>query len=134
MAEMMIWYGVHLTVNLLLLPALVLLTMMLAIGVGMFMSALNVKYRDIRYALPFCIQLWMFASPIIYPVTLVPEQWRWVMAINPMVGIIDGFRATLFGRAIDWRSLAIAALMTVGVLIYSAYNFRRMEKTFADVV
>jgi lipopolysaccharide transport system permease protein len=134
MAGMMLWFGVSLTMNLLLLPLLVLLTTFLAIGVGMWMSALNVKYRDIRYALPFLIQLWMFATPIIYPLSLIPEKWRWVMAINPMAGVIDGFRAALFGRAIDWRSLAITALVTVGVVIYSAYHFRRMEKTFADVV
>lgn len=134
MAVMMIWFKVHVTASLLLLPLLVLVTATLATGVGMFMSALNVKYRDIRYALPFCIQLWMFASPIIYPVTLVPERWRWVLAINPMTGIIDGFRAALFGRSPDWQALAISTAVTVGVLIYSAYNFRRMEKTFADVV
>jgi lipopolysaccharide transport system permease protein len=134
MAGMMIWFGVPLTMNLLLLPVLVLLTTFLAIGVGMWMSALNVKYRDIRYALPFLIQLWMFATPIIYPLSLIPAKWRWVMALNPMAGVIDGFRAALFGRAIDWRSLAITALVTVGVVIYSAYHFRRMEKTFADVV
>lgn len=134
MVVMMIWYGVHPTVNLLLLPALVLLTMFLAIGVGMFMSALNVKYRDIRYALPFCIQLWMFASPIIYPVTLVPQQWRWVLQLNPMVGVIDGFRASIFGRAFDWKGLTISTVITLSVLIYSTYHFRRMEKTFADIV
>jgi lipopolysaccharide transport system permease protein len=134
MVVMMIWYGIHPTVNLLLLPALVLLTVMLAIGVGMFMSALNVKYRDIRYALPFCIQLWMFASPIIYPVTLVPQQWRWVLQLNPMVGVIDGYRAAIFGRAFDWKGLAIATVITLSVLVYSAYHFRRMEKSFADIV
>jgi lipopolysaccharide transport system permease protein len=134
MTVMMIWFSVQLTVNLLLLPVLVLLTMLLAIGVGMFMSALNVKYRDIRYALPFCIQLWMFASPIIYPVSLVPEKWRWLLHLNPMVGIIDGFRAAIFGRAFDWNGLVIATVITLSVLVYSAYHFRRMEKSFADVV
>ncbi|MBS1811285.1 MAG: ABC transporter permease [Acidobacteria bacterium] len=134
MAVMMLWFGVHLTINLLLLPVLVLLTMMLAIGVGMFMSALNVKYRDIRYALPFCIQIWMFASPIIYPVTLVPEKWRWLLQLNPMVGIIDGFRSAIFGRLFDWKGLVISTVITLSVLVYSAYHFRRMEKSFADVV
>jgi len=134
MVGMMIWFGVQPTMNLLLLPLLVFLTAFLAIGVGMWMSALNVKYRDIRYALPFLIQLWMFATPIIYPLSLIPEKWRWMMALNPMAGVIDGFRAALFGRAIDWRSLAMTVLVTAGVVIYSAYYFRRMEKTFADVV
>lgn len=134
MVGMMIWFCVRPTMNLLLLPLLVFLTAFLAIGVGMWMSALNVKYRDIRYALPFLIQLWMFATPIIYPLSLIPEKWRWMMALNPMAGVIDGFRAALFGGAIDWRSLAMAVLVTASVVIYSAYNFRRMEKTFADVV
>lgn len=134
MAVMMIWFKVHVTASLLLLPLLVLVTATLATGVGMFMSALNVKYRDIRYALPFCIQLWMFASPIIYPVTLVPEKWRWVLHLNPMVGVIDAFRAAFFGRPVDWQSLAVAATLTLVVLVASAFHFRRMEKTFADVV
>lgn len=134
MAAMMIWFGVRLSVHLLLLPVLVLLTMMLAIGVGMFMSALNVKYRDIRYALPFCIQLWMFASPIIYPTSLMPEKWRWLLQLNPMAGIIDGFRSALLGQKFDWKSLAIATVITGSVLVFSAYHFRRMEKSFADVV
>ena len=134
MAGMMIWFRVHLTVNLLLLPVLVLLTMMLATGVGMFMSALNVKYRDIRYALPFCIQIWMFASPIIYPATLVPEKWRWLLHLNPMTGVIDGYRSAIFGRPFDWQGLAISSVVAIAVLVYSAFHFRRMEKTFADIV
>jgi lipopolysaccharide transport system permease protein len=134
MAVMMIWFQAPPTLNLLLLPGLVALTALLATGVGMWMSALNVKYRDIRYALPFVIQLWMFASPIIYPATIVPEKWRWALALNPMTGIIDGYRAALFGRPPDWKALMISAGVTVCALIYSAYHFRRMEKTFADVV
>jgi len=113
---------------------LVALTTLLALGVGMWMSALNVKYRDIRYALPFLIQLWMFASPIIYPASIVPERWRWVLALNPLTGIIVGFRSALFGRPFDWTALALAAALTVAILTYAAYDFRRMEKTFADVV
>ncbi|MFN7948484.1 MAG: ABC transporter permease [Blastocatellia bacterium] len=134
MAVMMVWFKVVPTLSLLLLPVLVIVTALLATGVGMWMSALNVKYRDIRYALPFCIQLWMFASPIIYPVTLVPAKWRWLLAINPMTGIIDGYRAALFGRTPDWQALAISTAVTLAALVYAAYHFRRMEKTFADVV
>jgi lipopolysaccharide transport system permease protein len=117
-----------------MLPVLVALTTLLALGVGMWMSALNVKYRDIRYALPFLIQLWMFASPIIYPASIVPERWRWALALNPLTGIIEGFRSALFGRAFDWEALALSAALTLATLIYAAYDFRRMEKTFADVV
>jgi lipopolysaccharide transport system permease protein len=134
LAGLMAYYHVAVTWSILMLPVLVALTTLLALGVGMWMSALNVKYRDIRYALPFLIQLWMFASPIIYPASLVPAKWRWVLALNPLTGIIEGFRAALFGRPFDWESLALSAALTLATLIYAAYDFRRMEKTFADVV
>jgi lipopolysaccharide transport system permease protein len=132
---LMFFYHVPLTVNLFALPLLLALTSLLALGVGMWMSALNVKYRDIRYALPFLIQLWMFASPIIYPASLMPEKWRWILRLNPLTGIIEGYRASLLGRtAFDWPSIGISVAITIGVLVYSAYSFRRMERTFADVV
>ncbi len=131
---LMVYYQVGVTVNILMLPALVVLTTLLAIGVGMWTSALNVKYRDIRYALPFAIQLWMFATPIIYPLSLVPERWQWLLKINPLSGIIEGYRSAFFGRPFDWQSLAISTVITLVVLVYAAYDFRRMERTFADVV
>jgi lipopolysaccharide transport system permease protein len=131
---LMIYYGIGATSNLLMLPALIVLTTMLALGVGMWMSALNVKYRDIRYALPFAIQLLMFATPIIYPVTLVPERWRWLLNLNPLSGIIDGYRAALFGRPLNWQMLSVSAAATIILLICSAFYFRRMERTFADIV
>ncbi|HWP45327.1 MAG TPA: ABC transporter permease [Blastocatellia bacterium] len=134
LAALMIYYGVPLTLSALMLAPLVALTALLALGVGMWMSALNVKYRDVRYALPFLIQLWMFASPIIYPSSMLPERWRWLLAMNPLTGIIEGHRAALFGRKFDWIALAISAAITLAVLIYSAYTFRRMERSFADVV
>jgi lipopolysaccharide transport system permease protein len=134
LAGMMVYYHVTVTWNLLMLPLLVLLTVLLALGVGMWMSALNVKYRDIRYALPFLIQLWMFGSPIIYPATIVPARWRWVLDLNPLTGIIEGFRSAVFGRPFDATALGLAAVLTLLVLTYAAYDFRRMEKTFADVV
>jgi lipopolysaccharide transport system permease protein len=132
---LMIYYGVALTPSLLALPLLLALTTLLALGVGMWTSALNVKYRDIRYALPFLIQLWMFASPIIYPASLMPQRWRWVLRLNPLTGIIEGYRASLLGRTpFDWPSLGISTVITLAILVYSAYSFRRMERTFADIV
>ncbi|QQS47635.1 MAG: ABC transporter permease [Acidobacteriota bacterium] len=131
---LMIWYGIGITASLLLLPILVLLITLLALGVGMFMSALNVKYRDIRYALPFVIQMLMFASPIIYPSSMVPQPWRRVLGINPLAGIIEGFRSALFGLPVKWTALAWAAVVTIGLLVFSAYYFRSTERTFADVV
>jgi lipopolysaccharide transport system permease protein len=118
----------------LMLPALILLTTLLAIAVGMWTSALNVKYRDIRYALPFAIQLTMFATPIIYPVSIVPPAWRWALQLNPLTGIIEGYRASFFGRPIDWTALAISAAITFALLLYAAYHFKRVERTFADIV
>ena len=131
---LMIYYHVAVTWNILMLPVLVAMLTLLALGVGMWMSALNVKYRDIRYALPFMIQLWMFASPIIYPSSYIPGKWQWVYSLNPFVGIVEGFRASLFGQAFNVPSLAISAGVTLALLIFSAYVFRRMEKDFADVI
>src|SRR6185295_11263610 len=89
MIGLMIYYGIAVTWSIAMLPALVFLTALLALGLGMWASALNVKYRDVRYALPFLIQLWMFATPIIYPSSIVPARWRWAVALNPLVGIIE---------------------------------------------
>lgn len=128
---LMFYYGVGISINILMLPVLMILTSLLAIGVGMWMSALNVKYRDIRYALPFLIQLGMFASGIITP---IPENWRFLKFINPVAGLIDGFRSAFFGKPFDWLALGIAAVFTLATLLYAAYNFRRMEKSFADII
>jgi homopolymeric O-antigen transport system permease protein len=131
---LMLYYQITLTWNLLLFPALVFLTALLATGVGMWLSALNVKYRDIRFALPFIIQLWMFLSPVFYPSHVLPEKYRWAFALNPLTGIIDAYRSSLFGQPIDWTSLGVSALITIVLLVYASYSFRRMEKTFADIV
>ena len=131
---LMIYYGVTLSVGVLMVPVLVLLTTLLAIGAGMWFSALNVKYRDIRYALPFLTQLWMFASPVIYPASMLQGKMRYVLLLNPLTGIIENFRVALFGGAFHWKSLGISAGITLFVLTYSAYSFRRMEKHFADIV
>lgn len=131
---LMIYYGISITWSLLMFPVLVGLTVLLATGVGMWMSALNVKYRDVRHALPFLIQLWMFATPIVYPASLVPAKWRLVYALNPLTGIIEGFRSSVFGKTFDWPLLATSSAITVVVLVFSLYSFRRMEKSFADLV
>ena len=129
-----VYYGVGFTWNVVLFPALVLLTTLLALAVGLWMSAVNVRYRDVRYALPFLVQLWMFASPVIYPTSLVPERWRWVLAINPMNGIIEGYRAALLGQPFSWGALAYSVVVTFAMLAFAAFYFRRVEKQFADVV
>ena len=132
---LMAYYKVQLTWAITMIPLLVILAALLALGVGMWLSALNVKYRDIRYAIPFLMQLWMFSSPIIYPVSMLPAKWQWVLMLNPLTGIIQNFRIALFGnQPFEWRSLGLSALITVVVVVYSAFSFRKMEKDFADVI
>jgi len=132
---LMAFYGEAPGWGALMLPVLVVLLVALALGFGVLMSALNVRYRDIRFALPFLIQLWFFASPIIYPSSHVPERWRWVLALNPMTGIIEGFRAALFGRrGFDWPAISASIVITAALLAFAAVTFRRMERTFADIV
>jgi lipopolysaccharide transport system permease protein len=135
MIGLMIHYRVVVTPSILIVPFLILLTTLLALGVGMWLSALNVKYRDIRYALPFLIQLWMFVSPVIYPASLLKGKLRLVLLFNPVTGIIENFRVALFGHgSFDWKALGLSTAITLLILIYSAYSFRRMERTFADIV
>lgn len=132
---LMFYYGVRVTWAITMLPVLVIMATLLALGVGMWLSALNVKYRDIRYAIPFLIQLWMFGSPIIYPVSMLPAKWQWILALNPLTGIIENTRIALFGnQPFHWKSLGISFAITILVLLYSAFSFRRMERHFADIV
>ena len=131
---LMIYYGVGVSSTILVLPMVVVLLSLLALSVGMWAAAVNVKYRDVGVALPVLIQLWMFASPVMYPSSIVPAKYAWVYKLNPLTGILDGFRSSLFGQRIDWGSLGISAAFTLGALTFSAISFRRMEKNFADVV
>ena len=131
---MMLYYRVPLTAQVLFLPVLILLTALFGLGVGTWMSALNVKYRDVRFALPFLIQLWLFVSSVILPSSSVPEKWRWILLCNPMSAIIEGYRAALFGLPFDWTAIGIASIITVVVLLYSFYAFGRVERSFADII
>jgi lipopolysaccharide transport system permease protein len=131
---MMLYYGIAPGWGVLLVPLLLLMTMGVALGVGLWLSAMNVQYRDVRYAIPFMIQLWMFATPIVYPLSLVPERYRSLVALNPMAGIIEGYRAAMLGRPFQWDALAMAAVLCVLLFVTGAFYFRRVEKTFADVI
>jgi lipopolysaccharide transport system permease protein len=131
---MMVYYGFTPTINVLFLPAFILLALATSLGVGLWLSALNVQYRDFQYTVPFLIQLWLFASPVVYPSTLLPEPYRTLFGLNPMAGVIEGFRWALLGTAPPSYLIAISALMVAILLISGAFYFRRMEKTFADVV
>jgi lipopolysaccharide transport system permease protein len=132
---MMVYYQFMPGISILLFPVLVGLTFLCAVGVGLWMSALNVQYRDIRYAIPFVIQLWMFLSPVIYPVSMVGERYQWLLALNPMGGVINAFRASILGhKPIDWFLLNISAIIIIFLFLSGMYYFRRMEKVFADVI
>jgi len=131
---LMIYFRAGVSIGLLMAPVLIVLLALLALGLGMWTSALNVKYRDVGLALPVFIQLWMFVSPVVYPLTLVPERWRLLYSLNPLVGIIEGFRAALFGKSFNWTALGISAIVTVALLLYAGYVFKRREKTFADII
>jgi lipopolysaccharide transport system permease protein len=134
LACLMIWHQIPPSLSLLMLLPLIALVTVLALGFGMLLAGLTVKYRDLRYALPFGIQIWMFATPVIYPVSLVPQKWRWVMALNPLTGVIEGFRSALFARPLAWSYLLFSAVFAICLLIYAAYSFRRQERIFADLI
>ena len=124
-----------LTPNLLLLPLLIVMLVMLGLGAGMWMSALNVKYRDIRYALPFIMQIGMFASPVFFRLDdPALAKWRNVLLLNPITGILEGFRSALFGLSINWGALGFSALISSLLLVYALYAFKRMESSFADII
>ena len=131
---MMFYFGYAPTVRMFWLPAFALLTMITALGVGLWMSAINVQYRDVRYGLPFVIQLWLFISPVVYSSNLLSGPLQIVYGINPMAGVIEGFRWALLGTDPPGSLIIISAIIVIVVLISGAYYFRRMEKIFADVV
>jgi lipopolysaccharide transport system permease protein len=117
------------------LPFLLLLSFVTALGVGLWFSAMNVQFRDVRYTVPFLVQAWMFATPIAYPSSLLSEPWRTVYGLNPMVGVVEGFRWALLGtNTAPGAMIAVSSVAALVILISGAYYFRRMEKTFADVV
>ncbi|MEW6614750.1 MAG: ABC transporter permease [Thermodesulfobacteriota bacterium] len=132
---MMLFYNILPTINMLWLPALLLLALVTALGVGMWLSALNVKYRDVRYVIPFITQFWMFATPIAYPSSLLSEPWRTIYGINPMAGVVEGFRWALLGtQTAPGPIIVVSSFAALVILISGVYYFKRMEKTFADVV
>lgn len=135
LAGLMLYYGIAPGPAFALVPFLVVLTVLCAAGAGFWLAALNVEYRDIRYTVPFLIQLWLFASPVIYPSTVVPERFQWLFSLNPMAGLLKAFRAALLGhQPLDWSSLAVSAGVIVVLLVSGLLYFRRMERSFADVI
>jgi len=132
---MMLFYGMVPTAAIVWLPLLLLLALVTSLGVGLWLTAMNVQFRDVRYAVPFLVQAWMFASPIAYPSSLLDEPWRTLYGINPMAGVVEGFRWALLGTGTaPGPIILVSALVAVGLLISGAFYFRRMEDTFADIV
>ena len=132
---LMAWYGIAPSWRLVALPLFLLLAVATALAVGLWLSALNVRYRDIGYTIPFLVQCWMFASPVVYPASLVPERWRLLYSLNPMAGVIEGFRWSLLGAQMPRLDLlAVSAGMVLVLLAGGLVFFRRLERTFADVI
>lgn len=132
---MMFYYGIHLSINIIWLIPFLLLSFVTALGVGLWLSALNVKYRDVRYVVPFITQLWLFATPIAYPSSLLPQPWRTLYGLNPMAGVVEGFRwALLRANNAPGRIIIVSSLAAIMILVSGAFYFRRTEKSFADLV
>ncbi len=134
LVAIMLWYGIAPAASSVVVLPLVLLTAILALGVGMSLAAINVRYRDVQHATPFLIQIWMFMTPVVYPNSIVPEGYRFWFELNPMAGTIAAYRAAVLGTPIDWNSLGMAAALAIVLLVVGFWQFRRMDRFFADIV
>lgn len=132
---LMFYYGIVPTIAIIALPFFIILTLATALGVGLWLSVLNVRYRDVRYTIPFLVQIWLFVTPVVYSSTLVPSNWRLLYGLNPMAGVVEGFRWALLGKTNFSLPIVIASSFIVIILLVGGlFNFRRMEKSFADIV
>ncbi|HEV2762911.1 MAG TPA: ABC transporter permease [Pyrinomonadaceae bacterium] len=134
LVALMLYHGVVPTANVVLLPLFVLLALTTSLGVGLWLSALNVEYRDVRYVVPFITQFWLFVTPIAYPSSLLPSEWRVLYGLNPMAGVVEGFRWALLGSPAPGPMVLVSAGAALFILVSGAFYFRRMEKSFADLV
>jgi lipopolysaccharide transport system permease protein len=131
----MAFYQVSPSVNIVFLPLFVALATALAVGIGLWLGPLNVRFRDITHTLPFLLQIWMYATPIVYPLSMVPERFKFVYSLNPTVGLIEGFRWCLLGtNSLDLRSLAITVVATLALLFSGLVYFKQQERQFADII
>lgn len=131
---LILYYGIEPTSGILLAPVFLILAFVMAAALGTLLSALNVKFRDVKFALPFVLQVWMIASPIFYPASMVSGRWRLAFAINPLTGLIEGFRSSLFGLPFDWELIGISVLSVAVMCVISLIIFSKMEDDFADVI
>jgi len=132
---LMAWYDIFPTWNLLALPLIIALALLLALSVGLWLGPINVRFRDVKHTLPFIIQIWMYASPIVYPMSMIPDQWKWLYSLNPMVGIIEGFRWAILGKHHpDFLAMSLSVSLIAALLVGGLVFFKRMEQSFADVI
>jgi lipopolysaccharide transport system permease protein len=131
---LMIWYGVPFTANLFAAPLLLLGVIFAALGVGTLLSALTVAYRDFTHLTPFVVQIWLYITPVIYPVSMVPKAWQWVMFLNPMTGLVEAFRAAFLGKPFDVDGIAISFAVALAIFIVGVAYFERVERRFADII
>jgi lipopolysaccharide transport system permease protein len=131
---LILFYGVPLQPKLLLLPAVLALLVLFTFGAGQLLGALNVNYRDVKHALPFIVQLWFFASPVVYPTSMVPENFRWVVSLNPIAGIVETTRSLVAGSPVPWQNLGVSCAVIALVLVWGFWYFERTERRFADVI
>jgi len=134
LAIVMAYFGTALTSQIVFAPLFILMAVVLAVALGTLFSALNVRFRDVKFALPFLLQVWLIASPIFFPTSILPEKWKMIFAVNPLVGILEGFRSALFGTPLDWQTIAISAVSTLILLVVSFTIFKRLEDEFADTI
>ena len=130
---LMLIYDVHPSWSTFAIPLLVLLVILTSLGITLIFSALCVSYRDVRYVVPFAVQILMYLSPVIYPVSIVPKQYQWILALNPMTGIIDGFRSSLLGAPWNFMAIGVSTLIALLLLLFGLFFFRRTERRFADI-
>lgn len=131
---LMVFYGAAPSAKIAFMPLFLILAIIQTLAIGTLTSALNVRFRDVKFALPFILQVWMIASPIFYPMNILPEKWRLLFAINPLTGILEGFRSSLFGTPFDWEVIGISAVSTLFITVFSLFVFKRMEDDFADLI
>ncbi len=131
---MIFYFHIALTNCFIMIGPLILITILLSLGVGILFSALNTEYRDFRYILPFLVQIWMYLTPVIYPVTIIPKNWQWIVYLNPMAGIINGYRSAILGKSVDWFQLGISLSVATSLFIVGVVLFKRIEKYMADIV
>jgi len=131
---LMLFYSVPLTGQIILLPFLFFGLMCIVVGISAGLSAVTIAYRDFRFVIPFALQIWLYITPVIYPVSFIPENWQWLIYLNPIFGWVDGIRSSILGLPINWLAIAISSLLTTAIVFFGAKYFSKAERRFADVI